>query len=37
MNVVSENQNVIVDIAVNEADGIRAKILEKFVVVSENQ
>ena len=30
MNVVSENQNVIVDTAINDADGIRAKILEKF-------
>jgi len=29
-NVVSENQNVIVDIAINDADGIRAQILEKF-------
>ena len=30
INVVSENQNVIVDIAINDADGIRAQILEKF-------
>ena len=29
-NVVSENQNVSVDIAINDADGIRAQILEKF-------
>jgi len=29
-NVVSENKNVIVDIAINDADGIRAQILEKF-------
>ncbi len=29
-NVVSENQNVIVDIAINDADGIRAQILERF-------
>jgi abortive infection bacteriophage resistance protein len=29
-NVVSENQNVIADIAINDADGIRAQILEKF-------
>ena len=29
-NVVSENQNVNVDIAINDADGIRAQILEKF-------
>jgi len=29
-NMVSENQNVIVDIAINDADGIRAQILEKF-------
>jgi hypothetical protein len=29
-NVVSENQNVIVDIAISETDGIRAQILEKF-------
>ena len=29
-NVVSENQNVNVDITVNDADGIRAQILEKF-------
>jgi hypothetical protein len=32
-NVVSENQNVIVDIAINDADCIRAQILEKFVRV----
>jgi hypothetical protein len=29
-NIVSENKNVIVDIAINDADGIRAQILEKF-------
>ncbi len=29
-NVVSENQNVNVDIAINDADDIRAQILEKF-------
>ena len=29
-NVVSENQNVIVDIAINDADGIRAQLLKKF-------
>ena len=29
-NVVLENQNVIFDIAINDADGIRAQILEKF-------
>ncbi len=29
-NVVSETQNVIVDIAINDVDGIRAQILEKF-------
>jgi transposase len=29
-NVVSENKNVNVDIAINDADGIRAQILEKF-------
>jgi hypothetical protein len=31
MDVVSENQNVIVDIAINDADNIRVKILKKFV------
>ena len=30
MNVVAENQNVIVDMALNDIDGIRAKILDKF-------
>jgi transposase len=35
-NVVSENQNVNVDIAINEADGIRAQILEKFDLGKEN-
>ena len=29
-NIVSENQNVNVDIAINAADGIRAQILENF-------
>ena len=29
-NVVSENQNVSVDIAINDTDGIRAQILERF-------
>ena len=38
-NVVSENlnQNVIVDIAVNDADGIRKQILAKFDMVREGQ
>jgi len=36
MNVVSENQNVIVDVAINDADGIRAQILEKFDRVEES-
>jgi transposase len=31
-NIVSENQNVNVDIAINDADGIRAQILEKFAL-----
>ncbi len=31
-NVVSENQNVIVDIAINDADGIRAQIIEKLSI-----
>jgi hypothetical protein len=35
-NVVSDNQNVIVDIAINDADGIRAQILEKFAFGREN-
>ena len=35
-NVVSENQNVIADIAINDADGIRAQILEKFDRVEES-
>jgi hypothetical protein len=30
MNVASENQNVIVDTAINDADKIGEKILEKF-------
>ena len=29
-NVVAENLNVNVDIAINDSDGIRAQILEKF-------
>ena len=29
-NVVSENKNVIVDIAIDDADGIRTQILERF-------
>ena len=29
-NMISENQNVNVDIAINDADGIRAQILERF-------
>jgi|ERR1035437_2566520 hypothetical protein len=29
-NIVSENKNVNVDIAINAADGIRAQILENF-------
>ena len=36
-NVVSENHNVIVDIAINDADGIMAKILEKFALGRKNQ
>ena len=36
-NVVSENQNVIVDIAINDADGIRAQILDKLDLGKENQ
>jgi hypothetical protein len=36
-NVVSKNQNVIADIAINDADGIRAQILEKFALATENQ
>ena len=30
MNVVSENKNENVELIVNDADGIREKILEKF-------
>jgi hypothetical protein len=37
MDVVSDNQNVIVDIAINDRDGIRAQILEKFAFGRENQ
>ena len=36
-NVVSENQNVNVDIAINDADDIRAQILEKFDLVRESK
>ncbi len=36
MNVVSDNQNVFVDIAINDADGIRAQILEKFALGRES-
>src|ERR1035437_593582 len=35
--VVSENQNMIVNIVVNDADGIRAQILEKFNLRKVNQ
>ena len=35
-NVVSENQNVNVDIAINDADGIRAQIIERFDRVKES-
>ena len=35
-NIVSENQNVNVDIAINDADGIRTQILEKFVLDRDN-
>ena len=31
-NNISENQNVIVDIAINDADNIRAQILEKLSI-----
>ena len=37
MNVVSENQNENVEIIINDADGIRAQILEKFALGRENQ
>jgi hypothetical protein len=36
-NVISENQNQNVDIIVNDADGIRKKILENFAFDRENQ
>jgi len=36
-NVVSENQNVNVNIAINDADSIRAQILEKFSLSKEKQ
>jgi hypothetical protein len=36
-NIVSENQNVIVDIAIDDADGIRAQILERFAFDRKNQ
>ncbi len=32
-NVVSENQNMNVDLAINDADDIRTQILEKFTLV----
>ena len=35
-NVISENHNTVVDIAVSDADGIRAQILEKFDLVGRN-
>ena len=35
-NMVSENQNVIVDIAVNDTDEIRKQILEEFDRVGES-
>ena len=35
-NVVSENKNVNVDIAINDANGIRAQILEKFAFDKDN-
>ncbi len=35
-NIVSENQNVNVDIAINDADSIRAQILAKFDRVEES-
>jgi hypothetical protein len=35
-NVVSENQNVNVDIPINDADGIRVQILEKFALGGDN-
>ena len=35
-NIVSENKNVIVDIAIDDADGIRAQILEKFALSRDN-
>jgi transposase len=36
-NMVSENQNVNVDIAINDADSIRAQILKKFDLNKENR
>ena len=36
-NVSSANRNETIEIIVNEADGIRAKILEKFALGRENQ
>ena len=35
-NVVSENKNVIVDIAIDDPDGIRTQILEKFALSRDN-
>ena len=36
-NVVSENKNMNVDIAINDVNGIRAQILEKFAFGGDNQ
>jgi hypothetical protein len=36
MDIVSENQNKNVEIAINDADGIRAQILAKFDLVGES-
>ena len=36
-NIVYENQNVNVDIAIDDADGIRTQILEKFAFDRKNQ
>ncbi len=35
-NIVSDNQNVSVEIAFNDADGIRAQIIEKFALGRDN-
>ncbi len=37
MNVVAENMNQNVELIVNDADEIRVKILENFVLGKENQ